>query len=425
MRQGMIRRLSPIVVSSLLVAALLPPARAGAQADNNPYGLQQRAGAASQMIILGVQQGISSLPPTSGQAFTYDYNAEIGTFVQSEQLGPTILRSTQTIGASRLSLRFATSYFDLNKSLDPINYLATGSGIPPGAYTQFGLSADARVVLLNFAATYGLTDRVEAMLNIPVSVVDAQASQSFLAVPGTYPPVNEAHVAGVIVQPGGNINQTINAAVQTGSVNRVNASFASLDADFNSGSHAGLGRIGVGVKGLLGANEWGELAASAEFFCNSPSQEQFAGSNSASILPRLIGQIHAAKYLNLHADIGTEQDFQVNQLSRFVWDAGVSIPITNATFDLGFGGSKFDEGITWTPVTATGTLPNGNPVTITAVNPNQTELGTNYADFLFGAKVRLFDGGVLSGAVNVPINSAGFRPVAVGTISFEYYFKAL
>jgi hypothetical protein len=51
------------------------------------------------------------------------------------------LRSTQTIGANRLSLRFATSYFDLNKTLDPIAYLASGTGIPANTYTQFGLSA--------------------------------------------------------------------------------------------------------------------------------------------------------------------------------------------------------------------------------------------------------------------------------------------
>lgn len=65
------------------------------------------------------------------------------------------------------------------------------------------------------------------------------------------------------------------------------------------------------------------------------------------------------------------------------------------------------------------------PVTITAVDPNSTQLGTNYVDFLFGVKVRLLDGLVLDGAVNVPVNSAGFRPAAVGTIALEYYFKAL
>src|SRR5690349_16701595 len=100
-----------IIGIAAMVTMIAGPARA-----NNQFGGQGRADAASQMIVLGVQQGISSLPPTSGQAFTYDYNAELGTFVASEQLGPTVLRSPQTIGANRFSLRVAASYFDLSKT---------------------------------------------------------------------------------------------------------------------------------------------------------------------------------------------------------------------------------------------------------------------------------------------------------------------
>jgi hypothetical protein len=405
--------------TALLMLLTLAPTAEGA----NQYGNQERADAASQMIVLGVQQGISTLPPTSGQAFTYDFNAELGTFLQSEQLGPTVLRSPQTIGAKRLSLRFATSYFDLSNTFNPITYLATGSApLPPqGAYTRFGMSADAKVVLLNFAATYGLTDRLEATMNIPVTVVDASASQTSLGSP-LLPPTA---TAAVPVPAGQNPDAVINKGLKIGALNYNTFSFNRLGANFNNGTSAGLGRVSVGVKGLLAANDWGELAASVEFFCNSPNQAQFAGSNSNSILPRLIGQIYAAKYLNIHADIGAEQDFQVDELSRFVWNTGVSIPIPNATFDFGVGGSKLDQGITWTPVTATGVDTNGNPVTIKATNPNATQLGTDYIDFLFGTKVRLFDGFVLGGAVNVPITSDGFRAAAVGTVSIEYYFNAL
>jgi hypothetical protein len=103
-----------------------------------------------------------------------------------------------------------------------------------------------------------------------------------------------------------------------------------------------------------------------------------------------------------------------------VWNSGVSVPIPGATFDVGFGGSKFNESIKWTPVSANGT---GNPpFHIEAVDPSQTELGTNYVDFLFGVKVKLVKGTVLGGGVNVPVTSDGFRAAAIGTISLEYYF---
>jgi hypothetical protein len=387
--------------------------------NQNPFGLQDRADAASQMIVLGVQQGISSLPPTSGQAFTYDYNAELGTFVQSEQLGPTVLRSTQTIGANRLSLRMATSYFELGETFDPIIYQATGGPVPSDvmAFTSFGMSADANVILFNLAATYGFTDRVEATINVPISIVDARASQRFLTFPPPFPPAKDARVVAV-PGPGPEIVQQ---ALDAGVVAYRDLSFPALGADFNSGKHAGLGRVSVGVKGLMLANEWGELAASAEFFCNSPSQDEFAGSDSNSILPRLIGQIKAAKHLNIHIDIGEEHDFQIDELSRFIWNAGISIPLTNATFDFGVGGSYFDQSLVWTPATARG----GDGVTITALQPSETQLGRNYVDFLFGMKMKLFEGAVLGGAVNVPVTDDGFRAEAIGTVSLEYYFTAL
>ena len=320
----------------------------------NQFGLQDRADAASQMIVLGVQQGISSLPPTSGQAFTYDYNAELGTFVESEQLGPTVLRSTQTIGAKRLSLRFATSYFELGETFDPIFYTADTL---PESFTLFGMSANADVVSFNAAATYGFTDRIEATINIPFSVVQAKASQTFLThatAVSAAEPGGGARSSPCLARPGETGPQTVRAALNADAVALRELSFTALGADFNTGKSVGLGRISVGAKGVLLANDWGELAASGEFFCNSPSQAEFAGSNSPSILPRVIGQVHAAKRLNLHADAGYEYDFDVDELSRFVWNAGLSVPIVNATFDLGVGGSLFDESIKWTPVTATG-----------------------------------------------------------------------
>jgi hypothetical protein len=204
--------LSKAVLVLSMVCAAAPPLAGRAGAQDDPFGLQSRADAASQMIVLGVQQGISSLPPTSGQAFAYDYNAELGSFVESEQLGPTVLRSTTTIGANKFSLRGAVSYFDLSETFDPINYAVTGPTVPGVAYTKFGMVANARVVLLNFAATYGFTDRIEATVNFPVTVVDAQASQIYTTFPPPFPPPQDARIAAV-----------------TGSVANLNAALAAGD----------------------------------------------------------------------------------------------------------------------------------------------------------------------------------------------------
>jgi len=46
----------------------------------NPFGVQDRADAVSRLIVLGVQQGISSLPPTSGQPLAYKSAPQLDTY---------------------------------------------------------------------------------------------------------------------------------------------------------------------------------------------------------------------------------------------------------------------------------------------------------------------------------------------------------
>src|SRR5512147_841571 len=97
-----------------VVSGVFGISAAAAAQNANQFGGQDRADAASRMIVLGVQQGISSLPPTSGQSFTYEFDPVLTTYVSSERLGPTALRSPQTIGLNRLSLRVAASYFEVS-----------------------------------------------------------------------------------------------------------------------------------------------------------------------------------------------------------------------------------------------------------------------------------------------------------------------
>ena len=387
---------------------------------------QGAADAAAKMIVLSVQQGISSLPPTSGQSFTYDYNVELGTFVPSEELGPTVFRSAQGIGANMLSLRVAASYFEVGQTFDPIDYKILPQSdpqFPPELFTQFGSEARANVTLLNFAGTYGVTDRIELTVNVPVAVVRAQASSLYTTRPQNLALPPSDRPIGVATS-----EQGLQNALTTGALVAAQSTYTSLGLDFNSGRHAGVGRISVGGKGLLLAADWYELAFSTEFFCNSPSEAEFAGSNSPAILPRLIGTLKPAKRLRLHADAGYDYDFTDSQLTRFTWNTGISVPVVNATFDVGVGGSKFDSPIRWTPPNtvgtgpATPTHPNGIPAQFIALDSSQTKLGTNFVDFLFGMKVKVYDGTVLSGSVNVPVTGDGFRPDAVGTVALEYYF---
>ena len=410
------------VVLGTVTAAMLCSTAAHAQGNPNQFGGKERASAASEMIVLGVQQGISSLPPTSGQSFIYEFDPTIANWVSSEQLGPSALRSPQTIGANKFSIRAAGSYFELANTKSPIAYEVDNPPGTPIGVAAIGLQANAEVGLMNFGGTYGIIDRLEVMLNVPVVTVSAHASQLYTSSSGPEVPPSQAKLSGPPVI-NGNVAgavKTMNALIQSGALHIRNDSFTSLGFDFNQGTHAGVGRISVGAKGVVYADKLWQLAFAPEFFCPSPSQDQFSGSNSPAILPRFIIAGKATEQARLLADAGYDYDFDHNELRRFVWNGGGSYAISVATFDAGIGGSTFNEGIKWTPTTAPYTDQAGNPGSIQALQSNR--FGRTFIDFLGGVKVRVANKTVLSGSVNVPLNNEGFRAAAVGTLAVEQYF---
>jgi hypothetical protein len=299
-----------------------PPAWAQA----NQFGGQQRADAAHEMIVLAVQRAISSLPPTSGQAITYEFDRARDTYVRGTTLGPTAFRSARTVGKGKIALRLATSYFELAESLGPSQYLvqfdepfSSGelAGLQPTGVAGFGLDVSAKVFLLNLSATYGITNRIDLMLNLPISVVDAHASQPFSTRRSSLGvPLNESFVAGVF-QDGPLSSDPKQRAIQIANLRKAfdqrisagctagpdvclgyrNESFTALGFSFNDGTHSGVGRISLGGKALLYSADWIRLAFMTELFFPSPNQEQFAGPDSTAILPRVIAGIPATDWL--------------------------------------------------------------------------------------------------------------------------------
>lgn len=419
---------------TLLSVALLAgvcgwPVRGRAQIENQ-FGGQDRADAARQMIILGVQQGIGTLPPMSGQAFSYEYDPASDTYLRSKRLGPTALRSPQTVGAGHLSLRVATSYFELADSLGPIPYHVQSDEPLPGqtqplsGVALIGLNASAKVGVVNVAATYGLSNHVDMTLILPIVVVDAHASQVFSSSrAGLSQPPNRAKIAAVPI-----VNGDVAAALRTlenglrpgGPLVLREETFSDQGFMFNGGTHSGVGRISVGANMRLYADKRVQLACAPEFLLPSPSEDNFAGSQSAAVLPRLVAAFAVASALKLHVDAGYNYDFDHDELRSFTWDAGASIAGEKVALDLGFGGSKFNQGIQWTPTVVKGAQIQVFPAT-TATALGDTRLGDNFVDFIAGVKLRIRERLVVSGAVSVPVTNEGFRAAAVGTLALELY----
>ena len=394
-------------------AALLSWPDAGQAQSGGRFGEQARADAASQAIVLAVQQGISALPPTSSQALVYEFNREFDEPVRTRQLGPTSFRTPETIEEGHFTVRAAASYFELPATLGPIDYRLTFDNpiVSVPEFVKFGTQMNAKVGVFDFTMNYGITARIEANLNLPIVVVDAQASQIYSADPinpgalGFRPSIHD-----------------LNAAIAQHKILIHYVPFSKSGLDFNDGTHVGMGRISLGTKALLYAHGPFRLAGACDFYVPSPNQSEFAGSDSASILPRLIGAARLAAWMRLHLDAGYDYDFDVSQLRRFVWNTGISFPLTVGTFDVGVGGSKYDTPIVWTPTNGRASVIPGTPsdISVTAVGDNQT--GTNAVDFLAGVKVHLTKTVIVSGAVNVPVTNDALQPIVGGTLAVELAF---
>lgn len=77
--------------------------------------------------------------------------------MRSKYLGPTVLRTPDTIGAGRFALRLATSYFELDDSFGPIDHSVQFDGDPTIAgYGKLGTDVSAKMGLISLAASYGV-----------------------------------------------------------------------------------------------------------------------------------------------------------------------------------------------------------------------------------------------------------------------------
>ncbi|MFI5397346.1 MAG: hypothetical protein ACHQ9S_17550 [Candidatus Binatia bacterium] len=393
---------------------------AGAQTQNQ-FGGQDRADATTRLVVIAVQRALATLPPSSGQSVTYEYDPATDALQRSTRLGPTALRSAQTVGPGTLSLQAGVSYFEMAQTFGPIDYLLTFNSPSRGqGVAKIGLGASARVTAFNLSATYGLSRYVDLGVALPVVAVDTHGSEIFSTRTNALSlPANQAPLSGVSIPLNGNVTDARNALNMLlqpgGPLSLRKETFRSLGVNFNDGTNAGVGRIDLSGKGVLLARESFQIASLVECFLPSPSEAEFAGPASAAIAPRLIATLKLADAIRLHSDVGYDYDFDSAALRQFMWSIGGAVTSERAELDLGVGGSEFNAPVQWTPTHITGT-----GVTGQALEDNTA--GDLFVDVLLGLKLRLTDSTVIAGAVTIPVVNTAFQPDVLGTLAVEYNF---
>jgi hypothetical protein len=424
--------------AALVICATLPAGPRSALAQGRRpigYGVTERFSDAhaKQLLVLGVQQAISDLPPSSGQTFSYEYDTVIDAWVRRSRLGPTSFFAPETIGRGTVDLRFATSYFELGQSFRPIDYQVTDDEGSRLGYTKAGMSVSATVGVFSVAATCGLLGDLDLSLTIPITIVDAHSSISFTTCQaetsdlcGTTPnpPVYDARFIAVVDR--ARIDAPAFLRGEDPSIFQRSGS-ASAFAEgggrvpFEEGTQLGLGRVLIAAKRSFRGWSAFRAAVLAQVAVPSPSQDAYAGSDSTGLMVRAIAAADVAEDARVLADAGYEYDTRFDELSRFVWDLGASYAFARATVDLGVGGSVYAAPIAWTPGrTSTFVEQVGGSITLTALQDN--EVGTTYVAVRTGARVRLTESATLSGTVTIPVDDDTFHADAVGTLALDVAF---
>lgn len=425
------------IAAALLLLSVLPSPSSAQPAAG--FGLRERSQAASELVLQAVQQLLQSLPPPVSQSYRFEYSDQLGVMMREERVGANLFREPGTLGAGRFAARVSTAYFEAADS-----FVATYRNVSdpegcPGSdgscYTVIGLAPSARVVALNFGLGYGLADLAELYLNVPVVITNASADVSYtneLNQPTqSLSYVDVGRESADAVARGGTVDLPDGAGgVSTIGLRKRNlndfAVRASADAAFSDGTNIGLGQIALGAKLRLPTiAERLDLALNAELWMPSPSQDEFAGVDSAGFAVRLLSAVRVADELRLLTAAGYLYDGEFASLRGLNWSTGLAYSQRWGTIDAGLGGSLYQEGIRWTPegIESFDDVEQGTSRQEYELAAGQSnELDRNFIDLRIGAKFPIGSAVALSAGAIIPIVGDDFRPDAIGSLGLEVYF---
>lgn len=347
---------------------------------------------AASINLLNTQIGseIAVFPfSSSGGGFTFAFDPKSGTFVRStESLGPLFAERAPTLGRNKLNLQFAYTFFKYSKfegnHLDNLQVVARHESdvIGPaqgGSDTEredFELDVipitfdiDIHVSIFSFAATYGLTDRLDLGILVPVVRIDMDVSADATIVQS---PSNSE--PGIHTFEGG----------------------PESPHDEASGKAFGLGDIVLRAKYHLLTSDIADIAGALLVKLATGNEDDFLGSGDTTIRPFFVLSKTYLKRFTPHINVGYE--FNLNDSNRSALE-----------YVTGFDLSLFRDFDVLADV-------------IGSYEPNGDGIGDNIVNLSLGIRWNLFARFILSANVQLPLNDQGLRADVIPTLAAEYTF---
>ncbi|MGE3540133.1 MAG: transporter [Candidatus Tectimicrobiota bacterium] len=339
--------------------------------------------AAVNQLNRQIAREIGVFPFTSSQGgFTYAFDTAQGTFVRTTQtLGPIFAEKASTLGRGKLNFNTTYTFYTFNRfngeSLNNLRVMAEHQPDVLGNVEQregfendvilIALDLSLRVRLVSLAATYGVTDRLDIGVLLPIVNVNMNVKANARIITSPDNPTPDVHTfSGAPTSP---IDERQSSATGIGDV-IIRAKYHFLDSQIADISGALLARLGTG------------------------DEENFLGTGTTSLRPVLIVSRTIAGLFTPHLNIG--YDFHVDQGSRNSLEYAAGFEVGSDQFTVGF-----DLLGTYRP---------------------KDDNGTHIVNGSLGAKWNPLKQFVLFLNAQIPFNDSGLRSNLVTTFGAEYSF---
>ncbi len=299
--------LPSLLLAALAVALGFDPAHARSLSSKlnefvsnvtNPLAGVQIAEPLTPIIKRAAIRGADFPVASTTPGFVYRYDPEVGMFERSDSLGPVFLERSDTIGKGRVDLGFSYLYTDLTEFdgedfaddmllASQVNNVSTTSGPVNVAGAFQGTDFSLRYHSFTFSGTYGVTDRWDVNVIVPLlyTILDLEG---------------DAVAAAQFLDTGGIIGNTEPARV----------SFS----DFVDSNDAfGVGDVQGRTKYRL--MEGGIVDMAATFAVRFPTGEEdnFQGLGDFTLTPSLVASKNFGPH-NVHMQLGVE--FNTDDMDR-------------------------------------------------------------------------------------------------------------
>lgn len=334
---------------------------------------------------------IGAFPVSSAVGgFTFAFDPLLNTFVRTtETLGPLFAERAPTLGRGKLNLNLSFTFFKYDEfngeSLDNLRVVTRHDpdiiGFPDereqfeNDVVRLNIDLDIRVWVLALAATYGLTERLDIGIFIPIAHVDMHIKSR-----------------AEIVQSSEN--------TLFPNVHFFDNGIESPNSEA-SGDALGLGDIVLRAKYHAFESDIVDLAAALLIKLATGDEKDFLGTGDTTVRPFLIASRTFSDIfgwsldLTPHLNVGYEFNVDQSQQNSVEYVVGFDLGIPRLTFAAEFLGSHELDG---------------------------DGLGDDILSASFGAKWNPVGRLLMTANVQIPLNDEGLRSDLITTVGVEYSF---